>query len=39
VKGSIVSYVVSRGTEPVVVPDVSGKNDKSGNWKDGRGHR
>jgi len=39
VKGSIVSYVVSRGTEPVVVPDVSGKDEKSGKWKDGRGHR
>jgi serine/threonine-protein kinase len=33
VKGSIISYVVSRGTEPFFVPDVSGKK------KDGRGHR
>jgi len=38
-KGSIVTYVVSRGPEPVPVPDLSGWPGTSGKSKDGRGHR
>jgi eukaryotic-like serine/threonine-protein kinase len=38
-KGSIVTYVVSRGPEPVPVPDLSGWTGTWGKSKDGRGHR